>query len=353
MRMWTSRDSRIRRSRAWLWPAVLTLMLWQFVGLSSHAADEVQYMRRGRSTTSRRAGQIIDYAQGQLVLQVGADQRVQIPAEQVIAIRTDRVAAQSAADRFLADGYPAQALTLFRRAIAEETRPWMRRWILADMSRCYAQLDQIEQACDTFLLLIQGDAQTPWFDAIPLCWTARPAPAGLERQLTAWRAANSDPVRQLLAGSWMLTQTADQRQAVELLRQLQTASDSRVAKLANAQLWRTRLTRATADDVAAWSTQLDQIPKSLRAGPYYLLGKAHGQVGQHERAALALMHVPISYAKHRRLAAEALWETGQQLEQLKQVSEAVVVYRELTRDYDTHALAASARQRIDELSAKQ
>lgn len=353
MRTWMLRDFLQRASHLViaLWAVALSgLVPIVIVVPTCSAADVVQYSRSATGTPVRQTGTILDYTGRELTLELVDGKRVQIPTDRVIAIETTRVDAHQAANRLLADGHPAQALTLYRRAVREETRTWMRRWILADTCRCYAQLGQVEQACDTFSILVGSDPQTPWFDAIPLCWTAQTAPPDLYRRFVGKLQSGATPIEQLCAASWLLTSTAERGRAIECLQQLATQPDARVAGLATAQLWRTTIATATATDAAQWQSQLAKTPPKLRGGPYYLLGQLWGKLGNRQESALTFMRVPILFGKQRNLAAEALWAAGQQLEQLRQNDEAINVYRELANHHDDNPLAANARQRIESLT---
>jgi hypothetical protein len=66
---------------------------------------------------------------------------------------------------------------------------------------------------------------------------------------------------------------------------------------------------------------------------------------------LQLLRVPILYGDAQpRLAAEACWSAGQALEKLQRPAQAADLYRELLRDFPTTAAAATARDRLKELS---
>ncbi len=347
MRTWTLRGYLPSLNNPWM-AMLFSCLLLVLIGDTAKSADTVKYIRSAKRSAVTQQGTIIDYTGASLTLELAGGRRVQIPTDKIIAVETVRSDSQRAADRLLLDGHPAQALTLYRRAVRDEQRAWMRRWILADMCRCYAQLGQLPQACDTFLILVHSDPATPWFDAIPLCWTARPVPSDMQQRAESW-IESSSAVEQLLAASWLLTISSQRTRAVAQLQHLTAAPDRRIAGLASAQLWRTSLATATGKEVAQWQAAIDGLPTSLRAGPYYLLGLALARLGRRQDAALALMRIPILFSKQRMLAAEALWTAGQQLERLKQPDEAVRVYRELANRHDDCPLASTARARINTL----
>ena len=78
---------------------------------------------------------------------------------------------------------------------------------------------------------------------------------------------------------------------------------------------------------------VQQIPEPMRAGPYFLVGKALAQQKQHEQAALALLRVPILYGAERELAAESLWLAAGQLRRHGAAEDARNLHLELVNVY--------------------
>jgi hypothetical protein len=115
-----------------------------------------------------------------------------------------------------------------------------------------------------------------------------------------------------------------------------------VAELAAAQLWRTQIVSATPEQVDRWRQSVRKFPPTVRAGPYYVIGRALARQGRHEQAALALMRVPILYSGERTLAAESLWGAAGQLKRLGATAESARLYRELAADYPESPLADAA-----------
>jgi tetratricopeptide (TPR) repeat protein len=231
----------------------------------------------------------------------------------------------------------------------EETRAWMQQRILADIARCYHLLGQIGQACEHFMILVNSDPKTPWFDRIPLSWSAQQVPADVADQARQWLRQADQPIATLMGGSWLLS-GADRDQAVQALQRLTRNADRRIASLAEAQLWRIRVNEASSDTVANWQAQAMAMPRSLQAGPCFVVGTALAHQQQHQRAALVLLRVPILYPRHRNLAAESLWAAGEALDQAGQRAEARSVFRELRQNYPQDPLSRSAEQRIRALS---
>jgi tetratricopeptide (TPR) repeat protein len=128
--------------------------------------------------------------------------------------------------------------------------------------------------------------------------------------------------------------------------------DIRIALLSEAQLWRIAAGTADAGQLAVWERTIDKLPDPLRAGPYLTYGRALGRSGRADQAALALLRVSILYPDQHRHSAEALWSAGQMLENASQPREAAGLYRELVRDYPQTLVAASAKDRLNELKTE-
>ena len=236
-----------------------------------------------------------------------------------------------AADAAMADGRFDQALVLYQKAMEGNPPRRTRLRIIAGSVRCYQALDRPERAGEAFLLLVRDDPQTPQFDCIPLAWLPRRPSVSLEQTAGKWLGRN-EPAAQLLGASQLLT-TGERSRAMATLRRLAVGPDRRVAQLAMAQTWRATLTTADDEQLDAIEQTIRRMPEPLAAGPYFVLGRAYLQRQQWEKAALALLRVPILYPQQRPLAAQSLADAGRAMEQLGQTDEAVRLYRELIREY--------------------
>ncbi len=293
---------------------------------------------------TRVNGRVVEYFGGELLLMLPGGRQRSIPAAQVLGIETQYTASYTAAEEAFAERRFEQALTLYRRALEEEPRRWVRRQTLARMVWCYRALDRWAEAGETFLLLLQSDPQTPQFDCIPLSWVAGPPSPALEQTARTW-LAGPEPAKVLLGASHLLP-TAARGQALAELARLATGEDRRIALLAAAQKWRAQVPTASAEQFAAWGRMVEQIPKNLRAGPCFVLGSAWLNQRDYERAALWLLRAPILDPRHRTLAARGLVDAGRALEQLGKAHEAGRLYAEVVRDYPEQSRAvAEARAR--------
>ena len=295
-------------------------------------------------------GTIVDYTGTTLVLDASG-QRQTIPAKQVVDIRTAYSAEQTAADELWRRRDYAGALGRYNAALAVEKRTWVRRLLLSRVVACLREQEQWGAATEAFLKLVREDGATPYFATIPLPWTVVAADPSLEGKAKAWIADASSKTAGLLGASYLMS-GATRSEALKRLRELTLDGDSRIALLAEAQLWRSAVVTADDQAVENWERVLDKIPEPLRAGPTLVVGRAWAQRNQPERAALLLTRVPILYADEHLLAAEALWSAGQMLEKLAEPKQASTLYRELVRDYFKSPLAAQATDRLKELTTQ-
>jgi len=327
----------------WPWPCVLLLLLPG----SAAAQDTVIVVdEAGRQKTL--TGRILDYSGSGLRLQTQVGPERHIEADKVLQVTTQYGRMQTEADRLFAKGDFDPALNLYRQAMENETRRWVRHRIVARGVWCYRALDRPSLAGEAFLVLIRDDLRTPYFDCIPLAWTSRMRPpVALETAARQW-LGRPEPAAQLLGASHLLT-TADELTATRRLRDLSTQTDPRVAQLAQAQLWRTAVVTVTAGQIDTWGKAIEQMLEPLAAGPYFVLGDAHQRLGQWEQAALSRLRVPILYPQHRGLAAQSLLEAGRALEKLDRTQEALRLYQELIAGYPETSPVAEAQGRIEQI----
>jgi hypothetical protein len=155
-----------------------------------------------------------------------------------------------------------------------------------------------------------------------------------------------------LLGASNLLSTNHRAAALERLKPLSFDSDPRIAGLARAQVWRTTLAGVNDLQAESWHREIESIPETLRAGPYYVLGRMLAARHQPDRAALAYLRVPILYPRHRQLAARCLLEAGRELERIGQKSEAASLYRELTAAHSNTPAASEGQSRLQALNAQ-
>ncbi len=336
----------IRRSFAWVLPPLLIAALYAPVA----AQDTLYYSSdpAGQGYT-KLEGRVIDYSGQELLFEpLGATVR-QIPAEHVLRIDTQFDPRKAQADEAFAQGDFSLARSLYasaREAESDPARRWVRELLTARLVWCYRANGSMEAAGEEFLGLVPRGRTTPYFDCIPLAWSARGPHAGLERAADNWLRREDSPAAQLMGASHLLSTRPE---VLARLQRLATSADPRVAQLALAQTWRS--SRATVDErrLTTWQTTIERMPESLRGGPYYALSLAWANSQNWSEAAMAAMRVPVLYPSHRALSARALVDSGRYLERLNQPEQALGLYREALARYPKARAAAEAKSRMEQV----
>ena len=310
-----------------LWALALAASLTAVVA----AADVVELVgaKEAKSPT-RISGQIVDIREGRLTRR-RADGRDDVyPLARVVRWETSWPAGVDDARRQMRAGRHAEAVELLRTASGRETRAWVKRALVADAIVCFRELGQLQRAGELFASLYQGDPQTPHLDVIPLAWTPAPDPSSAWLDAAQrWLAQDESPALALLGASWLIAFGQPDR-AQPVLQKLSIHRDSRLALLAEAQRWRILGASAAESELARWPKVVERLPASLRAGPYFVLGRTLARRGQSELAVLMFLRVPIESADQARLAAESLEAAAAELEQLQRSGEARQLLRERT-----------------------
>ncbi len=312
------------------------------------AAQDTVTLRSKAGGETRVTGQIIDYTGRELTIELPGGTAQRFPSEQVLRVETHRVPEHVQAEEQFTLGDFAGALTMYRAALDSESRRWVRREILAQAVRCYEALGRPAEAGTMFLLLLEDDPSTQHFDCIPLGWVPGQPDAALEQAARRWMASER-PAAVLLGASHLLS-TSVRPQAAARLRELHDAADPRVAVLAEAQQWRVEGVRSTPAERARWMRTVEAMPEPLQAGPYFALGQAQAQAGEHEQAALSLLRVAIVYPHQRPLAARAALEAARAIEHLGRPGQAERLYEEVLQEYKDQArVVAEARSRLEKI----
>jgi tetratricopeptide (TPR) repeat protein len=271
-----------------------------------------------------------------------------IPADKIVDIETSRTTPHRQGDEALSQGRYQDAAKHYQAALRgdQEPRGWVRRRVLASLVRCQHAAGRHDAAGRFFATLLRDDAQSPYFDAIPLAWTTTQQANG--QQVAQW-LADPLPAVQLLGASYALP-TTRREEATQILQTVAEQADARIRPLAKAQLWRIRIAKPDMDDVQQWEPIIKRLPPELRAGPCFVWGQALAAAGRHERAALAHMQVRILYAAPPQLTAESLLAAGKSLVELDRTAAAGRVLAELIADFPDTRAAAEAQQRLESIN---
>lgn len=310
--------------------------------------DKVIVVNRAGDQQQTLTGRILAYNGKFLTFQSLGGNPQRIETARVKKIQSSWTAKHARGNQLLADHEFEQALLAYQQAAKEETRLWVRQRILAQWVWCYQGLGQTEQAGDHFLKLVLAvDPNTLYFDAIPLSWGKQAVSPALEGHAQVWLTGSQSSSGRLLGASWLLG-TAQREVAIQVLKQLTTDTDSRIALLAEAQLWRTQQASVSIQGLSQWKAQIARLPAGLRPGPYFLLAAALNRHQQHDQAVVCWMRIPINYPQHYQLAAESLLASARKLDQLQRQSQARNLYQEIVSRYASTVAAGQAQRWLDQ-----
>lgn len=294
-------------------------------------------------------GRVVDYTGATITYETNRGDKQSLPGKQVLEIKSTWIAPHLEGDTAWDRRDFATAVQAYQTALPAEPRRWAKRLIASRLVAALAENDRWESAAEQFLALVREDPATPYFATIPLPWTTPTVGPSLEAKARTWSDDRTSSIAALVGSSFLLS-TAARSDGLRRLNELKLDADPRIAKLAEAQLWRVASVTAEPGTIADWESAVEKLPAELRAGPSFVVGKAWSSHNESERAALMLLRLPILYADHQpRLAAEALFSGGQQLERLARPQQAAALYHELVRDYPETTAAATAKARLTEL----
>ena len=321
------------------------------VAIPLYAADTVTISgaKKGEAPILRH-GTIVEYTGEELTLATTGDLRSPISADRVLEIQSTRCRSEPLGDAARQSGDLAGALKAYEAALAEESRPWALRKIRAKLIACYEWSDQPELAGDTFLQIVAQDPHSQYFATIPLPWKNAAPNAAVSARAKEWMSQRSNPAAELLGASWLLQ--TDKPAAMKVLTSLASDLDPRIAPLAVAQLWRTKLISATVDDLALWKQMLNRLPDSLRGGLLLLIAELELRLKQPENAMLTFLQAALARDQREIIAVTGLLAAGKLLEQQGRSADAVRLYRELLQQQPIGGKINAVQERLIELERK-
>ena len=295
---------------------------------------------------ARWTGTIVNRTGRELRLRLPTGKERAFPAAHVARIKTTYCEPHRTADAHFARRDYRQALVSYRAALEGklEPRDWVRRQIVSQMVWCLRYVGQLDQAGEYFLILLSSDAETQFFDSIPLSWIGSQPSAALEQKARGWLGRADTPAAVLMGASHLLV-TAARPAAMKELDTLAGSADPRIAALAQAQLWRAKAFQAKPAELVLWRGAVAKMPAELRAGPYFVIGTALARE-QPREAAAEWMRVPILFPRERQLAAASLLAAGSAAEKAGLTDDARLIYRELAERHTDAPEAAEATRRM-------
>ena len=284
----------------------VTLLLISVAEFSS-ATDIVHYRDPQSGVPKKKNGAITEISGDKLQLESVSGRKTIYKLANVIRYETDWVENHDAAIQSLEKGDLKTAESKLTAATKQETRRWALRKILATRARVRFALQNYAGAANDFLKVIKADPPLGDFAAIPLCWKSIAAPSSMRPKLNEW-LSSGDPTQKLIAASWLLT--TSRAAALKSLTSLKSNTDSKIAFLAHAQLWRVESSTASKSDFADWATMLERMPEEISAGPRFVYAtnilRKNFAASFEEQAILHLSNVGLMHPNHYQLAAEAM-----------------------------------------------
>lgn len=277
------------------------------------------------------SGIVEDYTGRELVLQVRSSEPVRrYPRQDVIEVQTAYTAHHEKGRQLLQQGKPAEAKAELDIALREEDRTWVRREILAQLVRCALWSGNYRAATPLFLSIVESDPETFHYGVAPLAWTGESSSTEIKIEARSWMADRSSE-SQLIGASHLLFDRDQNDKAETALRRLSRDPNLKLQRLAQMQLWRVRslMGSATPNELVRWEMAIDDLPEDLRSGGYFILGQTFSRQQQPERAAAALLWLPLVYDADRHLAARACFDAAGLVESYGDRPQATNLYGEV------------------------
>ncbi|MCG8583332.1 MAG: hypothetical protein MI757_01300 [Pirellulales bacterium] len=339
---WRKPADRVDTVLGLYWRTSLVAFILSTLLSASAQSEDTVWLRTTADSDQvfSRKGTVADFTGETLTLESGS----RIPADRVVRVDSPWTPAHIAGDAAMADGDFAKALIAYQTAGREESRRWARRIILANIVACYREQNNLGAAASAFLALVKADPATRRFDEIPLVWFSTGGTRFDTTGAKSW-LDSKDPVARLIGASHLVN-SPDRAKALEVLEALSILPDTRIALLAQAQIWRTRIATSKPYEALQWATAIEKLPESLRAGPSFVVARAFAHHKQPERAAELYMRVPILHPKHYDLAAQSLLEAGELFQRIDRRQDANRCFREIVKRFGRSQVAESAAQKL-------
>jgi tetratricopeptide (TPR) repeat protein len=311
---------------------LMTAFIWLLsLPYGAPGEDTVFVQRSASDPVIQRRGTILEWKGNSLILSTPQRER-EISNDEITEIRTEWPPSYQSALDSVATGNHVQAANQLVQALKDETRPWARRIIRAELVRVLMALNQWETAIEHFLMILVEDPQTRYFYLLPLKWIGTTAIS--ESTATALMKSR-DPTEQLIGASWLIP-SRQQNDATKVLEQLTHDLNPNVQKLATTQLWRLRgvnLSSVNDRQVEVWEQRIGELPSPLQAGPWYFLAEVQMKRQQFDVAVISWLRIPILHPDQYALAASALYQSSLVLENQQRLNEAESLRSELKQKY--------------------
>lgn len=331
---------------------LLIALLWGWLGSGLMAEDRVTLIPDGAVDPVILIGSVEEYTGRELVLKrPGIDTPNRYPASSIQSVVTWRSAIHEQGIAELLGGTSPQAEQSLLKALKDEPRDWMKREIISLLVRCAIRRGDWSTAATRFLQITNEDPATPHWNIAPIQWAPQAIGDGPKTLARSWLKEPNSPAR-LLAASWLLLDPVYGEAAEKQLDDLARDPNSSISNLARPQLWRVRLGLDLSEiEVQKWRTEVRRMPRSLRAGPQYLIGRGLLQRREPGAAAAEFLWLPQVYNDNEELSARALVDAAAALEKTGQTRAALALYDSVLARYPWSPGANEARQARSVLSS--
>lgn len=312
--------------------------------------DRVTIQPRNSTGTKAIRCRVLDYTGRNItLLESGQVNQSIYSSDEVLRVETPQSEPHRQGLQSLAAGRVDDADRLLREALNRETREWVRREILADLVRASLWKGDYTGASARFGLLYSSDPLTRHFGFIPVVWSEKTVDDG-QRRAASSLVVESSPVSQLVGASILLVGSDHEELAKDTLKALTGGNDRNLRQLAEAQLWRLKVREqnVAAHELERWQRQVEDLPETMRGGPYFVLGQGYRSKLLRDQAALAMLRLPILYPHDRPLVARACVEAGEILQSQGRTAEAIGALREAVVRFPETIVAQEARSILEQ-----
>lgn len=291
------------------------------------------------------AGTILQYNDEGLTLRVQATGESQkIPPERIELVEVYRNEEHLRAVTALAEGRTDDAITAATRALESEKRTWLRHEILGVLIQAHRRRNELEAAVGRFVEIVLEEPRCREWSVAPLAWEPLSISDSLRQRARRWMVTNNDTVRLVAASILVADPESAPTAQLEIDRQARNG-DPYLRCIAQAHQWKGLIQRGTPSDIelARWKGDIERMPESLRAGPWYVLGLGYQRRQEYESAAAAWLWLPTVHSENEPLAARATFEAARALERRNQPAAARQLYEEIVTRYSWSTFVSESR----------
>ncbi|MEZ6056595.1 MAG: hypothetical protein R3C01_07810 [Planctomycetaceae bacterium] len=307
---------------------------------------------RPESGTGRIAlvGDIVTYNDEGLSFRVQATGEVQrIPPARIELLETYRNEAHLRAIAALAEGRTTDAIEEGSKALETEKRLWLRHEILGLLIQAHRRRQEWEPAVARFVEIVSEEPHCREWRMAPLAWEPISVSESLRQRCRRWLTSSHDSVR-LVAASILSADPESAAAAKIEIDRIARTGDSYLQGLAQAHQRQTLMQSGEVSEIelARWKGDIERMPESIRAGPWYVLGQAHLRRQELDEAIAALLWLPTVHQENEPLAARATYESARIFERRNQPTHARRLYEEILARYPWSTYTSEARAALTE-----